>query len=519
MNDANVDPLPAPENLLDGADMRVQESIHGHRFIQEQEPFMLVLETLAICAAKPLGTIPPGDTTHEAFHYELPHRRKMRFLLFQDRHLEKVASDETIHDQAKWEEWKSRVNDQYDPTRDGQDHFSYLDHVFDRRIDALVQAVRLLRSMEVDVLHNRRWTSRFLAVTGPDMICTDMREGPNRSWSGDRRFFGRGGELIYLMLNRSSKAADVGKLIQKRLLNPDDPKNAIAKALCDQVDQKASSTHIGYLPYRHNAAYDRLADDWLAILNLDRLPNGHLFEPLFRITGLNLVVYLAERACTETGAKKVEPIVLDCTNGADKQLRQTSKEHLNRHRQAAHRAVQDYVENRAAKDEGWRTAIEQNDRVGAARAIQRLFGFRSNDTQLLSPDEQLKTLIQQAKTRDKNNIYKYLLPLVKNIGLATSRQRVGTWFGVDDAMIFALVMANVTRTVELREFVALLYDRYGLIIGPVEARKAFERPPVGVQSFEANLAAFESRMTRLSLTQRLSDDCAFVTNPYRNDHE
>ena len=135
------------------------------------------------------------------------------------------------------------------------------------------------------------------------------------------------------------------------------------------------------------------------------------------------------------------------------------------------------------------------------------------------PKRQLEALIVQAMSRDKNNAHRYLLPLVKDIGLATSRQRIGAWFGMDDAMVFALVMANVSRTVDLRDFVARLYDRYGLVIGPEEARRAFDRLPVGVQSFEANLAALETRMTRLDLTRRLSDDCAFVTNPYRHNHE
>ena len=58
------------------------------------------------------------------------------------------------------------------------------------------------------MIHNRRWTSRFLAVTGPDMICSDMREAANQGWSPDRRFFGRGGELVYLMLNRSRHAPE-----------------------------------------------------------------------------------------------------------------------------------------------------------------------------------------------------------------------------------------------------------------------------------------------------------------------
>ena len=497
--------------------MRVQEVIHGHRFIPEQEPFMIVLETLAVCDSVRLGSVVPEENSHELFSYQLPHRRKMRYLLFVDRHLERIACDETIPDSTKWEMWKKLTNEQYDRTHDGQDHFSYLDQVFDRKINSLLQAVRLLRSRELDVLHNRRWTSRFLAVTGPDMICTDMRENAKQNWSADRRFFGRGGELVYLMLNRSSYAAEIGVLVNRRLLNQQDSMNLIAKALCDPHDDKATSTSVGYLPFKNHRAYDRLAKDWKKILTLDRLPEGHLFEPLFRITGLNLVRYLAERCRDETGAERVEPIIADLTDGDDKQLRQSSKEHLNRHRQAANRAVHAYVESLANNDEGWRTAVSHDDPIAAREVIDRLFSYNSSEIQPFTPLNCLEALIAQAKSRDKNNAYKYLLPLVKGIGLATSRSRIGTWFGLDDSMIFALVIANVSRVVELREFIARLYNRYGLVIGPEEARRAFDRLPVGVHSFEANLAALEARMTRLNLTRRLSDDCAFVINPYTDN--
>ena len=519
MRDSDALILPAPGNVLEGADMRVQEMIHGHRFIPEQEPFMIVLEALAVCASVPLGTVVPGDAVHESFSYELPHRRKMRFLLFVDRHLEKVANNETIPDHAKWEKWKGCVNDQYDSNRSGQDHFAYLDPIFDRKIDSLLQAICLIRSRELDVMHNRRWTSRFLAVTGPHMICTDMRETANRHWSVDRRFFGRGGELVYLMLNRSRLANDIGRMVKKRFLNTNDPINRIAAALCDPAGDDKSTTHVGYLPYRNHPTFEHLAEDWHGILTLDRLPDGHLFEPLFRITGLNLVCYLAECSRNQIGAVKAEPIILDLTDGDDKQLRQFSKEHLNRHRQASNRAVQAYVEFRTNKDDGWGIAVSHEDPIAAKEVIKRLFSYENSEARPSEPKRQLEALIEQAKSRDKNNTHKYFLPLVKGIGLATSRQRVGAWFGVDDAMIFSLVVANVSRSVELREFVTRLYDRYGLVIGPREARRAFNRLPVGVHSFEANLAALESRMTRLDLTRRLSDDCAFVTNPYRHNND
>ena len=510
-------PLPAPPSLLDGADMRVQESIHGHRFVQEQEPFMLVLEALAVCAAKPLGSAPPSDAIHEEFSYPLPYRRKMRFLLFQDRHLEKVVKDDTIPDDSKWSVWKERVNNQFEPHNDGQDHFAYLDAVFDCRIESLVQAVRLLQSMELDVMHSRRWTSRFLAVTGPDMICPDLRELPNRSWSPDRRFFGRGGELVYLMLNRSRHVELLGQLVGERLLNADDPMNRIAIALSDPNETDCARPSIGYLPYRRREAYDRLAEDWLGILRLDRLPRAHLFEPLFRITGLNLVVYLAERAREEVGAPRPEPIVADLTDGADSQLRQSAKEHLNRHRLAANRAVRAFIERRLAADERWSTALALGSPAAAADALRQLFGFKNRELSRGAPANQRDALIDNALARDKNNIHRYLLPLAKDIGLATARQRVGTWFAIDDYLLFALVMANVDRTVELRDFVARLHERYGIVIGPDEARKSFDRLPVGAQSFAGNLMALEARMTRLALTRRLSDDCAFVINPYKQE--
>tara|TARA_R100000935_G_scaffold31251_1_gene51799 strand:+ start:25457 stop:27013 length:1557 start_codon:yes stop_codon:yes gene_type:complete len=515
MFDEKMNALPAPGQVLNDANMRVQEVIHGHRLIPEQEPFMVVLETLCVCAAQPLGSTTVAADNHEAFSYDLPQRRKMRFLLFVDRNLEKVIRDTNIADSIKWSAWKDLLNRQYNPTgAKDRDDFAYLDEPFGKNIYDLFQAIDLLRSRELDVMHNRRWTSRFLAVTGPDMICTDMREAKKNTWSSDRRFFGRGGELVYLMLNRSSHAQGVGALVNERLLNKDDPMNKVAVALSDPEDKHKSSTSIGYLPLKSHPAYDRMAEDWKGILTLARLPDGHLFEPLFRITGLNLMAYLAERAQEVGAMPQVEPIVVDLTDGDDKKLRESSKAQLNRHRQNANRAVKAYIETTAQTDEGWQTAVAHNNPDAASKIIQRLFHFETS-LKHAAPADQLEDLIHQALRRDKNNTHRNLLPMLKDIGLATSRPRIGTWIVMDDAMITALVMANVSETVELRDFVSRLYQRYNIVIGPQEARLAFNRLPVSVQSFEANLSALEIRMTRLSLTKRLSDDCAFVTNPYR----
>ena len=69
--------LAPPPDVLDNIDMEVQERIYGHRFVQEQEPYMIVLETLAACASVRLGECRATKEAHESFSYELPHRRKM----------------------------------------------------------------------------------------------------------------------------------------------------------------------------------------------------------------------------------------------------------------------------------------------------------------------------------------------------------------------------------------------------------------------------------------------------------
>lgn len=516
--------LNCPSRIKKQPQFWIQEAIHGHRFNNDQEPYMILLETLSVCRGHKLGTTLPSGSSHEDITYKVPHQEKLRWLVFQERQLERIAADERILLDQKWCIWKRDVNRQYDPRNPDYDNFAYLDDRFRRRFDALLQAIRLIRSLEIDVMHGRRWSSQFVAVTGPDLLFADFG-GERGKWAMDKRFFGRAGELVYLMLNRSGYAERVQTLLDRRLLSPDDPMNRVAAALSDPSDKGEASTDIGYLPLASHSSYERIASDWLAVLELERLPNDHLFDPLFRVTGLNLLRYLAERYAGTIGEADPEPIVADLTNGTDSGLRELSRETLQRHREAANRAVKAHVERCAEEDNGWRQAREANDRIVAGERLKELFSISEKARDLeegrarCGPEGQLAALVSKACTRDHNNPYRYIPKLARNIGLATSRQRVGGWFAVQDAMLQTLVLATVTESLELSEFTAQLYDRYGLVIGPSEARKAYDRLPRDVRSFEGNLAALEGRLAALGLTKRLSDDCAFVHNPFRHAHE
>jgi hypothetical protein len=97
----------------------------------------------------------------------------------------------------------------------------------------------------------------------------------------------------------------------------------------------------------------------------------------------------------------------------------------------------------------------------------------------------------------------------------STRRGAGTWFAGSDAFLEALVHANVTDTpVELEDFAASLFDRYGIVIGPAEAAKHLAGMSINTASYRRNFLHLEERLASLGLLKRLSDDCAFVLNPF-----
>ncbi len=162
----------------------------------------------------------------------------------------------------------------------------------------------------------------------------------------------------------------------------------------------------------------------------------------------------------------------------------------------------------------WQNAQKQNDISKAKHILKEAFSlkkdFSTNKDTLI--ESLLHNVIKNAQKRDDNNIYQYLLPLTKGIGLATAYKNKQS-FILNNEMLFTLILTNVQRTIPLKEFIKTLYDRYRIVIGPHEAREAFGRR-IRSECYEENLETLEKRLTRLSLAQRLSDDCAFVSNPY-----
>lgn len=514
--------------------MWVQEAIFGHRYVEEQLPYMLVLEVLAICRVlendtsssdynglfkHPLGQ----ENRHEIIQIPIIKSEALRYILFKDRSLDTIAKDQNLSPEERFACWIERLNKGYtSEVKSGYINFSYLRKRFDDRFEDAHQAIRILQGLEIDIYNNRRYTSRFLVPRGSSLILNDVDE----KFTADRRFFGRGGELVYLMLSRSQHNESLATAVRNTFLSNKDPVDRIAaKLIPDDPAGKITSATIGYLPMRHHPAYDRMAEDWLSILDLKKLPTPQKFEPLFRITALNMVRYFAERARTVAGNQNIEPIPLDMLGGRDADLRSVSKSCLQRHRRVIDDAVENYIRTRIEAQSGWQQAQSSWQQVSRATGsdnalelIEKTFdagGWRKDQKDVREPERWLSDFINDAKNRSRNNITGVIKPLGTHAGFVVARGGAGTWFSSSDDFLEPLVLAIVKeKPITISDFLARLYERYGLVIGPVEANRAYSSPPCDISSFEDNVRAFERRLTGLGYVKRLSDDCAFVSNVY-----
>src|SRR5690606_9189814 len=122
--------------------------------------------------------------------------------------------------------------------------FGYLQDRF-TSFAAFRNAVVLLRSAEIESGRKRRATSRHLAPRGPDMLAADFGEKKSDRADKDRRFFSRGGELLYLMLNRSAFREQLEPLIVERLLTEQSRWNALAKVMQPNEQEEPLEFDIG----------------------------------------------------------------------------------------------------------------------------------------------------------------------------------------------------------------------------------------------------------------------------------
>lgn len=520
-----------PDHIRDGGsppDMWVQEAIYGHRFREEQKPFMLVLEALLVCLGRfrtgqEMFPGLPGDGSHERIQSQLEMHGPLRFLTF----WQIIDEDKANSAGSKQERFQKMIEalEQSYPVKGVTHPFSHLGERLNHDPNALKQAVNIIRGYEVDAGSSRRPTARFLNPQGPHLHLSELGRGLS---SSPRDFLARGGEMVYLMLNRSDAAPHLADEIKEKFFDDADPIDRIAQALSPSENEYRSGSDLGYLPWVKMDSYDRIGNDWLSILRTSSLPRSEIISPLASITALNSFTYFAE-----AGKKRFEtplhPIPLDMSDGKLADIRKLGRMMLTQHREAIRDAVTKYVNDELSKSAQWNNCIGANSHPdeshrshNAREAIEIALrmSFKGDHGAVRTPEEWKQVALDAIGKRQNNDPETILKPLGQAAGFVTTRQRIGPWFGASDRMLEALVLANVSTPITIDDFVERLHERYGIVIGPIEAKKRFSGMNINAASFRKNINLFEERLSALGMAHRLSDDCAFVTNPFaKREHE
>lgn len=505
--------LEAPAKYRNDVNVWVDEAIWGHRLYNDQTPWLVFLEFLAIFQSRQAEgkALHEGerDGTHESFTYYIPRLIPIRQLVFNNPHI-RYIEDNYQSDPERWRAWLK--------TFSTDDNFEYLQERFGS-FTRLARVVEFFQTTAIEPHRQRRWSSRFLFPYGPNCLYADLPA--NVKGSPDRRFFARSGELLYLMLNRSGKGVEIAKMISEKLLRPGETWNRVVRALLPEgyrIDSNPVSSTIGYLPFAKRPEYEELAETWTQLLKLD-LSGEVLFDPLMRLSALHMLLYMLRRANEEIGDSSEPKFVLEIASPRRSTLFELSKENFGANRMLSTRAVRAYIES-AKKDERWSAALQARAPSEAVREYltERYEWQYDEGSPSGDPEAIFEALRGYAEKRHEQHVAKVHMEWARQIGLAVSRRGAGTWYSPDDLLLKALVICTVDEgREEYHRFLAKLYDRFRLVIGASEAERAFGVLPTDQNAFMLNTQRLEQRLRTLGLLRRLSDDCAYVENPFRSN--
>lgn len=499
---------------IKSVDFCVDENIWGHRLYDEQLPHLTVLEFLGVLGSNLDRPLRPHQEQGGPVMFKPQRQIRLRELLFNNPYVESIA-ESAASNEDKWIQWQERFR--LGATGNGDDDMTYLRRSF-TSFDDFAKAIELLRSSSFESRSNKRWSSKFAFPFGPDALYEDLQINARGGMSNDRRFFARTGELLYLMLTRAKRGAELGDTLVKRIFDHEAPMNRLARALQGETQRADEPRLSGYLPETTNARFDQICEDWISILAKD-MPIYDALEHLITITGLNMLLYFLERAKRIVGDDDPVDIVCEIISRERTKVRALSGDSYQFNQGLPERAVRAHVES-IRLETGWAAAetaeFPEAERIKLMRDRFQwpLIDENEDDYAGKSPDELVSMLAEYALARHKQHVGKIHASWSRAIGLSSRRLSRRNRYAPNDRLLKSIVVSIVNDRMQLDEFLAEAKRRYGLVLGDAEGVRLVDAKLVDQEELSANRDNLEARLVGLGLVRRLSDSCSFVENPF-----
>ena len=270
-----------------------------------------------------------------------------------------------------------------------------------------------------------------------------------------------------------------------------------------------------YLPLEAHPSFDRLAEDWIALLRC-KTPTYDIIPYLVAMTGLNLILYQLERAREVLGRDSIT-LVWEIIGPKRSKVRKLSETSYQYNQVLPGQAVEHYIRSIALMPE-WEVAQASEDPLVATAELlaQRFDWPDEEDMSDLrgAPQQLLDELVRKAQVRHRQHVGRFHGTWSRLIGLSSRRSSRSTRYAPTDHLLKTLVICRVDGRIEFKDFLASLYDRYGIIIGEHQAYELTDNGAADHEDFSENARQLEERLSSLGLLQRFSDSCAYVVNPF-----
>jgi hypothetical protein len=497
--------LPPLEKV--DSDMWIDEAILGHMLYNEQTPWLIYLEFLNVFLdQQSKGTAFVEVAGYNRLKYRAQWRLELRNVLFNSPQLQQIRLSSSS-DQKRWQLWYRSMG------KAGgieQPDFQYLEKRF-HTYDDFADVVELIRTTGIESATNKRWTSKYVFPYGPHCIFEDL---DHNARTNDRHFFRRTGELLYLILSRSSLSKELLQLLQPKVIDETVSWNRVVRLLQPDggTDRWADRAN-AFLPYPTHPSYDALAQDWLAILRLE-MPGYDALPHLVNLAAFHLIQYQLRVSRDVAGV--ITPFKLVCEVVAPKKtlVREVSCELYQENNLVSVQAVMAYI-NAIEDSREWQEAkMQPGAFVKCKDILQQQVLWGEDYAGANNPDDLIQELRTSARRRHLQHVAHIHRSYGREIGLISKRGTVKLRYAPNDDFLKALIFANVSQRLELHQFFRLVWERYALIFGDREAEDVLAKDEFDKKAFQANARRLEQRLASLGLLKRLSDGCAYVLNPY-----
>ena len=468
------------------------EDTWGHRFRTDQTPMLLFFELMCIIEsqnqAKKNGDIekiflPENDRLY------FKHKRNinLRVLLYQNEELESIYKS-SMNEEAKWDkqiEYLNRLDKKFFSFKNKDiNHFKQKFETF----ESFYKAIKSIRSLTFDPLTNKRWTSKFIFPISREYIWSDL---DNENDSEDRRFFSRGGELIYLMLCRSKEETrdKLEELFVEWLEDKDDSYSNLARLLVikEECAPVLGEKKLGYLPYRTMKCFQTLSEDIVGILrlSLEKLDKIKILSDMIGFHTGNYILTVGEMYYREQ---------IDIVEQSPHYVAEVLSKTNSSVRKASARSIR-----------------TQHNRLETTLSNTIETYFKKNE---VDPQEKLDET-SGAEEYLKNHIKGYPNVCFKAIGFVSVKNTNKLRYVLTEDFLHSLVISLLgeEKRLELEKFIQELQERYSIFIDQAPS----DNDSILQEDLNRNKKNLIELLYQMGMLRHLSDACSYVVDPYLED--